>query len=553
MPEDVKQESEKSLALMANEEFKTDLGSYLKTRYPLFYVTTNEEKRFLQFMRHYCRAFGYECYIWDCYHGLVNLESGEKEGGSEDSMKEPPAVLEYIIGEATPFSNNAEAIKSKIDNCIRGIIYILLDYFRFLGEESRPDIERRLKAITNVDSIVSTIITGPVYETAPCLENLMPVVDFPYPNREEIKQALEQVVDGVAGKIEGINKSTKSREEELINSVSGLTLIEAQSAFSKSLVAHKKWSIRTILREKKQIISKNGILDYYDNNVSLKDVGGLKNLVNWIKKRKTSFSKEAETYGISKPKGLLTIGFPGCGKSLTCKAIADAWSMPLLRLDFGKLFDSLVGQSEARARSAIKLAETVAPCCLWIDEIEKGLSGVSSSGRTDGGTTSRVLSTFLTWMQEKTSPVFVIATANDHEAIPSEFLRAGRFDEIFFVDLPSLTERKEIFSVLLKKKGFDPKKFSLDTLAAKSDKYSGAEIEKAIDGAMLVGFEAKQRKITNNDIVKEFKRFKPLSVMRKEDFEALKEFADERCVKANTEDKNTTNLGLDGGKSLDIE
>jgi len=242
-----------------------------------------------------------------------------------------------------------------------------------------------------------------------------------------------------------------------------------------------------------------------------------------------------------------------CGKSLVCKAISNAWKMPLLRLDFGKLFGSLVGDSEKNAREAIKQAEAIAPCILWIDEIEKAISGNSSSGRTDGGTTSRVLSTFLTWMQEKTSSVFVVATANDHQAIPAEFLRAGRFDEIFFVDLPNVEEREEIFEVLLRLRGIDSSKFNLKKLAKNSENFSGAEIEKAIDNAMLVGFSENARDIKDEDIAKAFTEFKSLFQMRESDFEELREWADTRCRKANKEITKKVNLGQGPDvKNLDL-
>jgi hypothetical protein len=241
-----------------------------------------------------------------------------------------------------------------------------------------------------------------------------------------------------------------------------------------------------------------------------------------------------------------------CGKSLVCKAISSNWHMPLLRLDFGRLFGSLVGDSEKNAREAIKLAEAVAPSILWIDEIEKAISGVSNNGRSDGGTTSRVLSTFLTWMQEKTSSVFVVATANDHSSIPPEFLRAGRFDEIFFVDLPNKQERIEIFEVLLRQRNLKSQDFSTELLADKSDHYSGAEIEKAIDNAMLVGFMDGKRKITTDDIAKALKEFKTLFEMRKSDFEELREWAETQCLKANEEYKDTANYRLGAQASLDL-
>jgi len=549
------EESKETLNMMADDKFKTEFSSLLRSRYPLFYVTTNEERRFLQFLNHYAKVEGYICRKWDCYKGLVDWPTGESVETTSGEITEPGAILEYIKQDAVNYANNPGNVTKKKEKGVRGIIYILLDYFRFMGNEDsiQPDIERRLKSIAGIDGIVTTILTGPSYCATSVLENLIPLVDFPHANRSELKQALWQVVNGVASKIEGIEKETKEKEEDLINSMSGLSILESQTACAKSLVIHKGWDISTILEEKRQIISKSGVLEYYDNTVPMEDVGGLRHLVRWIKDRKQCFSEEAVKYGLRKPKGLLTIGMPGCGKSLVCKAISNMWNMPLLRMDFGKLFRSLLGQSEARARESFKLAESIAPCILWIDEIEKGLSGVRSSGSTDGGVTSRVLSTFLTWMQEKQSPVFVVATANDHESIPPEFLRAGRFDEIFFVDLPNPLERKEIFSVLLRKRNYKAKHFNLGSLSMKSEKYSGAEIEKAIDMAMLQAFIEEKRKICSDDIEKALVSFKPLYTMREGDFDDIRSWAEGRCRKANAEEVEKEIVNVDfNKKDLDI-
>jgi ATP-dependent 26S proteasome regulatory subunit len=544
--------SQAALDEMCTDDFKNDFTNILRSRYPLLYITTNEERRLVKFFEHYRRAKGYECYLWNCYEGLINAEDGTEVGGTTEDLKNNPvAILDYIIGESKTYTGNRTHIQSKKDSGCNGVIFVLLDYFRFI--EENPDIERRIKSISNLSSIVSTIITGPHYKSTDVLGSLMPVIDFPLPNKKEIKLALSDVVRGAERKIVDIGKKTKEIEEDLINSVSGLTLMEAQTAFSKSLVAHHDWNIHTILNEKKQIIRKSGMLEYYDNPVLMENIGGLKNLISWIKNRKKCFSLEAEKYGLKKPRGVLLIGLPGTGKSLSCKAISSAWNMPLLRLDFGKLFGSLVGDSEKNAREVIKQAEAISPSILWVDEIEKAISGVGSSGKSDGGTTSRVLSTFLTWMQEKTSPVFVVATANDHQAIPPEFLRAGRFDEIFFVDLPNQSEREEIFDVLLKLRGIDSKKFNLSLLSIKSDHYSGAEIEKAIDNAMLVGFTEGCRAITTDDIVKSFSEFKSLFQMRESDFEELREWANSRCRKANDVQIKRAALGQDAAdKELDL-
>jgi ATP-dependent 26S proteasome regulatory subunit len=551
------EESRQTLEMMATKDFRDDFLTQLKARYPLFYVTTNEEKRFYSFLEHFCRVHGYSCYLWDCFRGLIDIETAEPVGGTDETIRLPNSILEHIREESSRLAGDNDRLTSLKSRGKRGVIYILLDFFRFIDPKHRSpqwDIERRLKSLTNIDGVVSTIMTGPRYAIPEVLENLVQTIDFPYPNKNEIKNVLWGAVSSVEAKIKNIREDTIDIEENLVNSVSGLTLLEAQTAFAKSLVLHKGWDIQTLLKEKKQIIAKSGMLEFYDKTVSVDEIGGLKHLINWIKDRKHCFSEEAEAYGLPKPKGILTIGFPGTGKSLTCKAVSGLWGMPLLRLDFGKMFQSHVGASEENIRNAIKLAETVAPCVLWIDEIEKAISGVRSSGSTDGGTTSRVLSTFLTWMQEKEAPVFVVATANDYTSIPAEFLRAGRFDEIFFVNVPNRTERKEIFSVQLIKKGYDPKDFDIEELARITDHYTGAETEKAIDKAMLAGFVDGKRPITTKDIIIAVKAFTPLAIMRAEEFEGMSEWAADNCVSASEEEpvvKET--MGISHIKNIDIE
>lgn len=543
--------SEATLEEMCTDKFKRDFYNMLRCRYPLFHITHNEEKRLIQFLTHFAKVKGYECLLWDSYNGLVNIESGEEVSGtSEDLKNNPLAILDQIISEGRSFEKKKTSVKEKKDKGINGVIYVLLDFVHFI--QPNPDIERRLVAISELNTIVTTICTGPFYESTDVIRNIFPAMDFPLPNKKEIHHALHDVVRGAERKIPDIKKKTKKIEDELIDSVTGLTLQEAQTAFSKSLVDDHSWNIPYILEEKKQLIKNGGMLEYFDKPINMEDVGGLKSLIKWIEKRKRCFSKAAESYGIKKPRGLLTIGMPGCGKSLVCKAISNSWGMPLLRLDFGKLFGSLVGDSEKNAREAIRQAESVAPAVLWIDEIEKAISGNSSSGSTDGGTTSRVLSTFLTWMQEKTSPVFVIATANDHQAIPPEFLRAGRFDEIFFVDLPNVEERKEICEVLLRLRDIDSENINTPLIAENSDGYSGAEIEKAIDNAMLEGFMDSERNIDSDDIIREMKEFKSLFEMRKSDFEELREWAANKCRMANEEPSKIINRGQSGPVDLDL-
>jgi len=254
--------------------------------------------------------------------------------------------------------------------------------------------------------------------------------------------------------------------ELILKSAQGLTIDEVESVFARSLVEKKHFDIEVILEEKKQIVRKSGLLEYYPAQDKMIDVGGMELLKDWLEKRTDAFTDKAKKFGIPSPKGILLLGVQGCGKSLLAKAVAAEWNLPMLKLDVGRIFGSLVGQSEENIRRAIKVAESVAPCVLWADELEKGFAGVGGSGVSDGGTTARVFATFLTWMQEKTKPVFLIATANDVSALPPEMLRKGRFDEIFFVDLPDAGEREQIFSSHVKKRHRDPANFTLPALAA---------------------------------------------------------------------------------------
>ena len=265
------------------------------------------------------------------------------------------------------------------------------------------------------------------------------------------------------------------------------------------------------------------------------------NLKDWLEKRKQAFDFKAQTWGLAEPKGLLLLGVPGCGKSLTAKCIASLWNMPLLRLDIGKVFQAEVGSSENNIRRAIATAEAVAPCVLWIDEIEKGLSGVQSSGATDGGTTSRIFSTILTWMQEKTQPVFVVATANDISQLPPELLRKGRFDEMFFVDLPSAEDRKSIFSIHLANNNQKPDNFGLDKLAKESKGFNGAEIEECVKEAMFTAYteNPNEPKLQIVHLLNAIKDTVPLSKTMKDQIEFLRKWANSRAKQAgqlNNED-----------------
>ncbi|MFW6173916.1 MAG: AAA family ATPase, partial [Elusimicrobiota bacterium] len=478
-------DSEEIVEKMATKSFREELIALLKIHYNLIYMTCGEEKRMLNFFHHLSLSKGFDLYTWDCYSGIKNYGSGQKQVTTDDDCDED-AALDSIIKAAR---NDKKQTK----------VYILLDFNVYLESAS---VVRKLKTLTLFESRTSIIMAGPPCSVPDEMNNVVSFLDFPLPNRDEIEHTIRAICDSskIKSEIPKLYEQTFSQMHHIVDAVSGLTLHEAQKALAKSVVVHRKFDIHTINDEKRNIISQKGVLEYFEPEVTMNDVGGLENLVAWLKSRQLALHPDAEKYGLPPLKGYMTVGVPGCGKSLIAKATASMYNIPLLRLDFGMIFNQYVGQSEGNAREATKLAEAIAPCVLWCDEVEKGISGVGDRS-TNSGVTDRVFSTFLTWLQEKKSQVFVVCTANDHENIPPAFMRAGRFDETFFVDFPHREEIEQIYSVLLKRKNRNPNNFDIEKLSRRVDKITGAEIEKAIDMALFVGFEDAQREPTTEDIM----------------------------------------------------
>ena len=325
--------------------------------------------------------------------------------------------------------------------------------------------------------------------------------------------------------------STEIREK-LLKAALGLTKDEAEKVYCKAQVTAGRLTekeVDIVLSEKKQLIRRNGILEYIEEDETINSVGGLEELKHWLRQRSDAFTERAREYGLPQPKGMLILGIPGCGKSLIAKTTSRLWGLPLLRLDMGRVYDgSMVGRSEANLRNALRTAESISPAILFIDELDKAFAGSTGSADSDGGTSRRIFGSFLTWMQEKVSPVFVMATANRVERLPGEFLRKGRFDEIFFVDLPNKEERQNIFEIHLIKRRRDIERFDLDQLSNVSDGFSGAEIEQAIIAAMYEAF-AQSREFTQLDIIAAIKSTLPLSKTMTEQVTALRDWARQRA------------------------
>ena len=367
------------------------------------------------------------------------------------------------------------------------------------------------------------------------LEKEMPILDLPLPNIDTLKIILQSVAEDRFNLPASKIKPTK----RLLESAKGLTAMEAELAFAKAAAQNGKLTddeIEIINAEKEQIIRKSGILEFFQPAESMASVGGLDQLKDWFDQRSGAFTEEAAEFGLEPPKGVMLLGIPGCGKSLTAKAAAASWRFPLIRFDLGKVFGGIVGESERNIREALRVAEAVSPCILWIDEIEKGLAGSQSSGQTDGGVTSRVLGTFLTWMQEKTSPVFVVATLNKM-SLPPESMRKGRFDEIFFVDLPNEKVRREILQKKIDKlgapSGSSSSTIDLDAVASQTELFSGAELEQCVKDGLRMGFNDGGRPLNTDDLLETSIATFPLAITMREQIAKMREFCRGRAQPAD--------------------
>jgi SpoVK/Ycf46/Vps4 family AAA+-type ATPase len=451
---------------------------------------------------------------WSCSRGFEQLNGH----WTNSEIEAPEKALDYIATEQ--------------DHCI----FVLRDFHPYL---KNPKVTRKLRDLAHEFSkgsgkrrtivLLSSTLNVPLE-----IDKEVAVIDFDLPTREEIDGIVRALGNQQQSRIKTDVLVNDTVRDRVVDAALGLTHDEIIKVFSKALIRKNDFDLDTILGEKKHIIRKSGILEFYEAQEEMGDVGGLEVLKDWLRKRSKAFSTEAREFGLSMPKGILLLGLPGCGKSLTAKAIGSQWKMPLLRLDLGKVMGSLVGQSEENMRKAIKTAEAVAPCIMWIDELEKGLAGSMSSGQTDGGTSARVFGSFISWMQEKTSPVFVIATANNVKQLPPELLRKGRFDEIFFVDLPSPDERKTIAAIHVRKKARDPEEFDLDKIVAATQGFSGSELEQAIASALYDVYEDGV-KLSTDAIVKSCEEIIPLSYTMKETIDGMRNWSKHRARSASVE------------------
>ncbi len=491
-----------------------ELELLVRSRYRLIFIETPEEGLTDNSIRFLASRLRLPYFTWKITDGLVRKDI--RTGGPIYKSEDISVALEHIYTSNFPGIYHIKHVEGIFD---------------------KPEITSRLKdiAIKYSKTDFAVIVTGYHLEIPYLLKPYSSYVELPPPDVNEYRTLLDSIIRDVS-----LRSTPKIELDEtginlLLNSIKGLSLTEAEKVLTRIIVEDNKLSSEDIvaIRDiKKSIIEKDGILEYFPFEETLDDIADLKNLKRWLAKRKRIISNplEAKEFGLSFPKGVLLIGVPGCGKSLCAKAVANEWSLPLLKFDTSNLYDKYIGETEKNLKRVFTTAEKMSPVILWIDEIEKAFT--FSASNEDSGLSARVFGSFLSWMQERRGDVFIVATANDVSRLPPEFLRKGRFDEIFFVDLPDAESREAIFAIHLKKRGRDPRKFDLSKLATLSDGFTGSEIEQVVVSALYTAFSEK-KELTTEILEAEIKMTLPLSVTMAEKINSLREWAKDKSVMAN--------------------
>jgi len=485
------------------KQLERDLTNAIKARYPLIWLKTTEERRVLEIITNVVAKRNRKAYVYD----IVRLWTSISEWTTSTTQRQE--FNKDLRGESLE-----EALDSVLENRDSESIFIFPDFHVINTYQSPIVFVRRLKYMSERlrAGRASVIFISHSLELPQELRDIVHTMEVKPPGLRELIGEITRVASEV--------EVSDSEMDATARAALGLSLNQASRLFSMAIIASpkdpSKW-VPIVTQGKRDIVRGSGAMEFFSPQECPTDLGGLKILKEWLERRKQAFTKEAEEYGLPFPRGVALIGIPGTGKSLAAKFIAGSWSLPLLRLDLGAVFGGLIGQSEENIRRALQMAEAIAPCVLWIDEIEKG---VQTEG-LDAGTSARVFASLLTWMQEKLRPVFVVATANDVEKIPPELLRKGRFDEVFFLDLPIEKERIEIFEVHLRRVRRDPEKFDIKKLVRASEKFVGAEIEQVVREALYKAFNEGKREPTTEDILDALKRTVPLSEAKKEVIERL--------------------------------
>ena len=483
-----------------------DLEALVRSRTPLVVVESEEEPQAVNLIRQLGGKLQRKAFFWSVSEGLRAFEPADQPA---QAVVKPLEVLAYIKQDSS------------------GCLFLLLDFHPFLEDAVHI---RYLKDIAlNYQSNYSTVfLLSAAMKLPKELSPFAAVFHVPLPTQDELRQIVEEVAGEWAAerRLDGVSTTDKALEL-LVRNLGGLTATDARRLAFKAISddgAISASDLPEVMRAKYELLAREGALSFEYETAQFAEVGGMKRLRQWLERRR-SFFLDGPQPGFDPPRGVLLLGVQGCGKSLAAKAAAGVFGVPLLRLDFGTLYNKFYGETERNLRESLRTAEVLAPCVLWLDEIEKGVA----TGDTDDGLSRRVLGTLLTWMSEKKAPVFLVATANDISRLPPELVRKGRFDEIFFVDLPNEPQRREIFAIHLRKRRLDASRFQMDELTAASGGFSGSEIEQAIVSAMYAA-RGVGREVGEEDLLAELKATRPLSVVMAEHVAALREWARDRTV-----------------------
>ncbi|HSN83108.1 MAG TPA: AAA family ATPase [Polyangiales bacterium] len=485
-----------------------ELEILIRAHHPMLLVDTVEDDRLHVLLEHAAEHTGLPLFSWT------------QVGGLRRELPEPGQ---------TPDSHSPQKALAFIERSNLEAIFHLRGLEPYLHE---PGVIALLRSIHRkyFGHRGAVVVSGHGLETPPALDHLFTPMNLEAPTPEAYHSFLQGVLRDLAARQQVKVQLSSMDVSQLLGALHGLTFFEVQKIITQAVVEDGvlgREDITRVLQAKRQIIERSGVLEYFPHEHQMGDIAGLHNLKDWLRKRQAAFvdPRRAKEYGLSPPKGLLLIGVQGCGKSLCAKAVASEWQLPLIRLDPSNLYNRYVGETEKNLRRAIKLAEQMAPVVLWIDEIEKSLSQEDA----EGGPAQRIFGTFLAWLQDKKESVFVIATANDISKLPPELMRKGRFDEIFFVDLPGPEARQRIWQIHLERRKRNPAKFDVARLASLTEGFSGAEIEQAVVSALYTAF-SREEELSTEALVEEIELTKPLSVTMAERITALREWAKDRAV-----------------------
>ncbi len=496
---------------MTAQDVLRDLQLLLQSRYGLIHLDTEEDERAISLLHHVADRIKVPLFTWSRIEGIHRVD----RPGAIFDTKEPHKAMAHVAAADIPAIYHFHGMGGHLEE-----------------EVLRAHLKAGAKKLEAMNGAV--VLTGTEILFPPDLDPMTATVLLPSPGEEEYRDLLTNLIRDLSQRV--YVQVDLSREElaGLLKHLSGLTLLEAEKILTKAIIEDHRLEaddIRHVIEAKKSVVEREGLLEYYPVEQTLADIADLATLKAWLGKRRNVVANplKAQEYGLTFPRGVLLLGVPGCGKSLSAKAVSREWGLPLLKFDTANLYNKYIGESEKNFKRAIRAAERMAPVVLWIDELEKAFA---SGGSEDGGVSQRILGSFLSWMQDRKGEVFIVATANDIERLPPEFLRKGRFDEIFFVDLPDGATRREIFRIHLASRSQDPGRFDLERLAGEARGFSGSEIEEVVVSGLYTAFSEAQP-LTTEDLLREVAGTVPLSVTMGEKIASLRSWAQGRTVQAN--------------------